>query len=465
MVDKQKTIDKSITLSGTGLHTGQLGQITMHSAPENHGIKFRRVDIDEKPIIDADINLVVSTARGTTLAKNGYSLYTIEHLLAAFMGLGIDNVMVDVDMEEIPIKDGSSIHFINAIKEAGIVEQKANRKYIEITEPISYKIPDKNIEMLIEPADKFSATVTIDFETEILGKQIATLDDINKFESEIAQCRTFVFLHELEFLLQNNLIKGGDLNNAIVFVNRAVSQEELDNLAELFNKPKVKVKPNGILNNLDMHFSNEPARHKLLDVIGDLALLGMPLKGKITASRPGHQANTEFGQKIFNELNNTHMLKKPPFDIYAEPYYDINQIKKILPHRPPFLLVDKVLVLTDDHIVAMKSVTLNEPFFVGHFPDEPIMPGVLQVEAMAQAGGIFVLNSVDEPELYSTYFLKIEEVRFRSKVGPGDVLIFSIELTGPIKRGICSMIGKAYVGDKVVMEGKLIAQIVKNKEK
>jgi len=370
-----------------------------------------------------------------------------------------------VDMEEIPIKDGSSIHFINAIKEAGIVEQKANRKYIEITEPISYKIPDKNIEMLIEPADKFSATVTIDFETEILGKQIATLDDINKFESEIAQCRTFVFLHELEFLLQNNLIKGGDLNNAIVFVNRAVSQEELDNLAELFNKPKVKVKPNGILNNLDMHFSNEPARHKLLDVIGDLALLGMPLKGKITASRPGHQANTEFGQKIFNELNNTHMLKKPPFDIYAEPYYDINQIKKILPHRPPFLLVDKVLVLTDDHIVAMKSVTLNEPFFVGHFPDEPIMPGVLQVEAMAQAGGIFVLNSVDEPELYSTYFLKIEEVRFRSKVGPGDVLIFSIELTGPIKRGICSMIGKAYVGDKVVMEGKLIAQIVKNKEK
>jgi len=465
MVDKQKTIDKSITLSGTGLHTGQLGQITLHSAPENHGIKFRRVDIDEKPIIDADINLVVSTARGTTLAKNGYSLYTIEHLLAAFMGLGIDNVMVDVDMEEIPIKDGSSIHFINAIKEAGIVEQKANRKYIEITEPISYKIPDKNIEMLIEPADKFSATVTIDFETEILGKQIATLDDINKFESEIAQCRTFVFLHELEFLLQNNLIKGGDLNNAIVFVNRAVSQEELDNLAELFNKPKVKVKPNGILNNLDMHFSNEPARHKLLDVIGDLALLGMPLKGKITASRPGHQANTEFGQKIFNELNNTHMLKKPPFDIYAEPYYDINQIKKILPHRPPFLLVDKVLVLTDDHIVAMKSVTLNEPYFVGHFPDEPIMPGVLQVEAMAQAGGIFVLNSVDEPELYSTYFLKIEEVRFRSKVGPGDVLIFSIELTGPIKRGICSMIGKAYVGDKVVMEGKLIAQIVKNKEK
>ncbi|MBT3175230.1 MAG: UDP-3-O-[3-hydroxymyristoyl] N-acetylglucosamine deacetylase, partial [Lentimicrobiaceae bacterium] len=247
MVDKQKTIDKSVTVSGTGLHTGQLGQITMHSAPENHGIKFRRVDIESKPIIDADINLVVSTDRGTTLSKNGYSLYTIEHLLAAFMGLGVDNVMIDVDMEEIPIKDGSSIHFINAIKEAGIVEQKANRKYIEITEPISYIIPDKNIEMLIEPAEKFSATVTIDFEAEILGKQIATLDDINKFESEIAPCRTFVFLHELEFLLKNNLIKGGDLNNAIVFINRAISQEELDNLAELFNKPKVKVKPNGIL--------------------------------------------------------------------------------------------------------------------------------------------------------------------------------------------------------------------------
>ena len=465
MADKQKTIGKSVTISGTGLHTGQLGEITFHSAPINHGIKFRRVDIDTKPIIDADVSLVVSTARGTTLGKDNVFIYTIEHVLAAFMGMGIDNVLVDINMEEIPIKDGSSMYFIEAVKEVGIVEQNAPRKYLVIKEPISIEVPDKKVKLLIEPADTFSIEVVIDYETEVLGKQLASLDSINKFEKDIAPCRTFVFLHELEFLLANNLIKGGDLNNAIVFVNREVSQEELDNLANLFNKPKVKVKPNGILNNLDLIFPNEAARHKLLDVIGDLSLLGMPIKGKVTAYRPGHQVNTEFAKKIRNQLNNTAMLKKPPFDIYAEPYYDINDIKKILPHRPPFLLVDKVLHMSENHIVAIKNVSLNEPYFVGHFPDEPIMPGVLQVEAMAQAGGIFVLNSVDEPELYSTYFLKINDVRFRSKVVPGDILVFTIELTGPIKRGICSMYGKAYVGDKVVMEGHLVAQIIKNKEK
>lgn len=464
MAEKQKTIGKSISINGTGLHTGQLGRMTFHSAPINHGIKFRRIDIENQPIIDADVNLVVSTSRGTTLAKNNVQIFTIEHVLAAFMGMGIDNALVDLDMEEIPIKDGSSKYFIEAIRDAGIVEQDADRKYLVITEPIVYEIPDKNVKLLIEPAEKFSATVVIDYDDELLGKQEATLTDIELFAEEISPCRTFVFLHELEFLLSNNLIKGGDLNNAIVFVNRQVSQEELDKLAELFNKPKVKVKPNGILNNLDLIFYNEPARHKLLDVIGDLALLGMPIKGKVTAHRPGHQANTEFGKKIINKII-TDMLKKPPFDIYAEPYYDVNDIKKILPHRPPFLLVDKVLTLSDNHIVAMKSVSLNENYFVGHFPDEPIMPGVLQVEAMAQAGGIFVLNSVDEPELYSTYFLKINDVRFRSKVVPGDVLVFSIELSAPIKRGICSMHGKAYVGNKVVMEGHLVAQIIKNKEK
>jgi len=464
MADRQKTIGKSITIEGQGLHTGQLGSMTFHSAPVNHGIKFRRVDIDSKPIIDADVSLVVSTARGTTIAKNSVQIFTIEHVLAAFMGMGVDNVLVDLDMEEIPIKDGSSKFFINAVKEAGVIEQDAERKYLEITEPITYEIPESKVKMLIEPADSFSATVVIDFETDVLGEQSANLNDINEFENEIAPCRTFVFLHELEFLLKNNLIKGGDLNNAIVFINRDVGQEELDKLAALFNKPKVKVKPNGILNNLDLIYQNEAARHKLLDVIGDLALLGMPIRGKVTAYRPGHQANTEFAKKI-KQLNNSNMLKKPPFDIYAKPYYDINDIKKILPHRPPFLLVDKVLTMSDNHIVAMKSVSLNENYFVGHFPDEPIMPGVLQVEAMAQAGGIFVLNSVDEPELYSTYFLKINDVRFRSKVVPGDVLVFSIELSAPIKRGICSMHGKAYVGDKVVMEGHLVAQIIKNKEK
>ncbi len=463
MIDKQNTIGKSVTISGTGLHTGQLGEMTFNSAPANHGIKFRRIDLESKPIIPADINLVGNTARGTTLTKNGVSVFTIEHVLAAFTGLGIDNVLVDINMEEIPIKDGSSRFFVDAIKEAGIVEQDAIRKYLVIKETIIYETADNNVKLMIEPADEFSVSVVIDYETDVLGRQEATLNNISEFETEIAPCRTFVFLHELEYLLSNNLIKGGDLNNAIVFVNRNVTQNELDNLADLFNKPKIKVKPDGILNNLELVFENEAARHKLLDVIGDLSLLGMPIKGKITAYKPGHLANTEFAKKILKHIKTTTMLKQPPFDIYAKPLYDINQIKKILPHRPPFLLVDKVLEMSDNNITALKNVSLNEPFFVGHFPDEPIMPGVLQVEAMAQVGGIFVLNQVDDPSLYSTYFLKIDDVRFRSKVVPGDVLVFTIELTGPIKRGICSMYGKAYVGNKVVMDGKLIAQIVKNK--
>ena len=465
MTDKQRTIGNPVSISGSGLHTGISGQMTLHSAPANHGIKFRRIDIDSKPIIPAKSDMVVSTDRGTTIGRNGVTISTIEHLLAALTGKGIDNVLIDIDMEEVPIKDGSSRYFIEAIEEAGVVELDAVRRYIEIREPITFEIPEKKVSMIIEPADHFSVSVEIDFETEVLGKQYAQLDNLSDFSNEVAKCRTFVFLYELEILLKNDLIKGGDLNNAIVFVNRDVTQEELDKLADLFNKPKIKVKPNGILNNLDLIYENEPARHKLLDVIGDLTLLGRPIKGKVTAKRPGHQANTEFAKIIQNYINNDIMLKKPPFDIYAEPLYDVNDIKKLLPHRPPFLLVDKVLEMTDTCIIAMRSVSLNEPYFIGHFPDEPIMPGVLLVEAMAQAGGIFVLNSLEEPELYSTYFLKINDVRFRAKVVPGDVVVFSIELTGPIKRGICSMYGKAYVGDKVVMDGHLVAQITKNKEK
>ncbi len=464
MSEKQKTINKAVEICGLGLHTGQEGKMTFKPAPANHGIKFKRVDIDGQPIINAHIDNVVSTARGTTIGVNGVLVYTIEHVLAAFTGMGIDNVMIELDMEEIPIMDGSSRYFIEAIEEAGIKLLAANRDFIVITEPIELDIPDKKIKIIAEPADHFSASVVINYESKVLGEQVARLRHMEDFVKEISTCRTFVFLHELEFLLKNNLIKGGDLSNAIVFVNRRVKQEELDRLAELFNKPKVKVKNEGILNNLDLNFDNEPARHKLLDVIGDLALLGKPIKGHITAYRPGHQTNTEFAKIIQKHLNKKVMLKKPPFDIYAEPVYDINQIKAILPHRPPFLLVDKVLELNDDHIVATKNVSMNEPFFVGHFPDEPIMPGVLQVEALAQAGGIFVLNQVENPERYSTYFLKINDVRFRSKVVPGDVLVFSIELSAPIKRGICSMNGKAYVGNKLVMEGQLTAQIVKNKD-
>jgi UDP-3-O-[3-hydroxymyristoyl] N-acetylglucosamine deacetylase/3-hydroxyacyl-[acyl-carrier-protein] dehydratase len=466
MSEKQKTIGKVVTVKGAGLHTGQEGEMAFKPAPANHGIKFKRVDLDPQVIIEADIDHVVGTDRGTTIGKNGAMVFTIEHVLAAFMGLGIDNALVELNLEEIPIKDGSSRYFVEAIKEAGSVEQDAHREYIEIKERLEFEIPEKKIKIIAEPSDKFEVDVVIDFETKVLGEQRAKMEDIGKFEQEISMCRTFVFLHELEFLLSNNLIKGGDLSNAIVFVNRKISQDELDRLADLFNKPRVKVKEEGILNNLDLYYENEPARHKLLDVIGDLALAGKPIKGHITAVRPGHHTNTEFAKVIKQHYNNAvEMNKKPPFDIYADPVYDINQIKKILPHRPPFLLVDKVLELNEKHIVALKNVTMNEPFFVGHFPDEPLMPGVLQVEAMVQAGGIFVLNQVPDPELYSTYFLKINDTRFRHKVVPGDVIVFVIELAAPMKRGICSMKGQAYVGNTLVMDGQMTAQIVKNKEK
>jgi len=461
----QKTIRKSVAVRGSGLHTGQVGVMTFIPAPENHGIKFKRIDLDPQTIIAADIDHVVGTARGTTIQQNGAKVYTIEHVLAALMGLGIDNILIELDMEEIPIKDGSSKFFVEALEKAGIQVQNAPREYFVIKEPILLEIPEKKVTILAEPFDGFSIDVVIDFETKVLGEQKASLSNIENFKNEISHCRTFVFLHELEYLLGNNLIKGGDLDSAIVFVNRVVSQEELDRLADLFKKPRVKVKEEGILNNLDLHFENEPARHKLLDVIGDLALLGKPIKGHITAYRPGHHTNTEFAKVLKTHSNNVKtMINKPPFDIYAKPVYDINDIKKLLPHRSPFLLVDKVLEVTDKYIVAVKNVTMNEPFFTGHFPDEPLMPGVLQVEAMVQAGGIFILQQVDQPELYSTYFLKINDTRFRHKVVPGDVIVFVIELEGKMKRGICSMKGKAYVGNKLVMEGQMTAQIVKNKE-
>lgn len=470
MSDKQKTILKPATVKGSGLHTGQIGSLTFHPAPENHGIKFRRIDLESQPVIDALVDHVVSTDRGTTIGVNGAKVYTIEHVLAALTGLGIDNVLIDLDVEEIPIQDGSSKYFVEALLKAGVTEQEAKKNYLVITETIQFEIPEKKIKMIIEPSEKFSVSVVINFETSVLGEQVAHMHEIEEFEKKIAPCRTFVFLHELEFLLSNNLIKGGDLSNAIVFVNRKVNQQELDRLAELFHKPKVKVKEEGILNNLDLYFDNEPARHKLLDVVGDLTLLGRPIKGHVTAYRPGHLTNTEFAKVIKQKMNigstkKSSMQLKPPFDIYAEPKYDVNQIKKILPHRSPFLLVDKVLNIDETHIVALKNVTMNEPYFTGHFPDEPLMPGVLLVEAMAQAGGIFVLNQVSEPQEFSTYFLKINDVRFRSKVVPGDVVVFVIELIAPIKRGICSMKGVAYVGNNIVTEGQLTAQVVRNKEK
>ncbi|MDD3636230.1 MAG: bifunctional UDP-3-O-[3-hydroxymyristoyl] N-acetylglucosamine deacetylase/3-hydroxyacyl-ACP dehydratase [Bacteroidales bacterium] len=461
MTDNQCTIKNVISVEGTGLHTGQQGKITFNPAPVNHGIKFRRTDIEGQPIIEADVDHVVDTSRGTTLGKNGARVYTIEHVLAAATGLGVDNLLIDMDMDEIPIRDGSARYFVEALESAGIEEQNAAREYIVIKHPVHFKNEEKGFELSIEPCDIFKVDVKIDYGTEVLNTQHASLDDLTKFKNEIAPCRTFVFLHELEFLLKNNLIRGGDLSNAIVFVNRKVSQEELDRLADLFKKPKVKVKDEGILNNLDLHFDNEPARHKLLDVIGDLSLLGKRIKGHVKAFRPGHYANTEFAKLIKEQTKKPIMLKEPPFDLNQPPVYDIIQIQKILPHRPPFLLIDKIIELSDKHILGVKNVTMNEHYFVGHFPEEPVMPGVLQIEAMAQTGGIFVLHSVPDPENYITYFLKIEEAKFRHKVVPGDTIVFALELTSPIRRGICNMRGIAYVGDKIVTEGKLMAQIAK----
>ncbi|MCD4773236.1 MAG: bifunctional UDP-3-O-[3-hydroxymyristoyl] N-acetylglucosamine deacetylase/3-hydroxyacyl-ACP dehydratase [Bacteroidales bacterium] len=465
MLEKQHTLKKEICVSGTGLHTGKYVNITFKPAHENHGIKFKRIDVENQPIIDVDVDNVVDTSRGTTIEQNGVRIYTTEHVLAAIIGFGIDNILIELDQLEIPIMDGSSKYFIEAFEKAGVVEQNAYREYIEITSDIEYINPGNKVKIFASPADDYKIIVDIDFETKVLNIQNAELNSINDFKDEISKCRTFVFLHELEFLLKNDLIKGGDLSNAIVFVNKIVTQEELDRLATLFKQPKIKVLKEGILNNLKLQYPNEPARHKLLDVVGDLALLGKPIKGKITAKRPGHASNVQFAKLIKQQYlkSKSKMKEIPKFDVHKKPIYDINQIKKILPHRPPFLFVDKIIELSDTRIVGLKNVTMNESFFVGHFPDEPIFPGVIQIEAMAQTGGVLVLNSVPDPENYLTFFMKIDKVKFRKPVVPGDTIVFVLELMSPIRRGLANMKGKAYVGGKVVMEAEMLAQISKVK--
>ncbi|MDZ7741369.1 MAG: bifunctional UDP-3-O-[3-hydroxymyristoyl] N-acetylglucosamine deacetylase/3-hydroxyacyl-ACP dehydratase [Bacteroidota bacterium] len=456
---KQKTIKKPVSVSGTGLHTGRFANLTFKPAPENHGFKFQRVDLRDRPFIEADIEHVVDTSRGTTIEKDGARVYTIEHVLAALTGLGIDNVLIEIDQMETPIMDGSSRFFLEALSEVGIVEQKADKEYIEITEDIVYQDSKNNVELRLSPYTHYKLEVDIDYETKVLSKQSASLEKIEDFGTEVANCRTFVFLHELEFLLNNNLIKGGDLSNAIVFVNRLVSQKELDRLAELFNKPKVKVLKEGILNNLELHYANEPARHKLLDVVGDLSLLGKPIRGKVTAKRPGHFSNVEFAKLIKKHINQSKMSTAPKFDLNKEPVLDVKGIQKLLPHRPPFLFIDKILEMTDNRVVGLKNVTMNETFFVGHFPNDPVMPGVIQIEAMAQCGGVLVLNPYPDPENYTTLFLKIENVKFRKMVVPGDTIVFELELISPVRRGIAHMSGKAYVGEHVVMEARMMASI------
>jgi UDP-3-O-[3-hydroxymyristoyl] N-acetylglucosamine deacetylase / 3-hydroxyacyl-[acyl-carrier-protein] dehydratase len=466
MSEKQHTIKSEITISGTGIHTGNEVNLTFKPAPENFGFKFRRKDLDTDVVVPADVDHVIDTSRGTSIEFNGVRIDTVEHVLAALAGLEIDNVLVELDQSETPILDGSSRIYVEKLLKAGIVEQDAPREYYHIPTNIVYRDPERKVEMVAIPADDFHVSVMIDFDSKVLLPQNAVLTKMRQFRDEIAPCRTFVFLHEMEHLLQNNLIKGGDLNNAIVFVDRPMSEKKLDNLRKWFNKPDVEVRQEGILNNLELNFPNEPARHKLLDVIGDLALVGKPLKGHIIASRPGHAANVQFAKLISRKMKKELKEERMPvIDLNKPPLYDINQIQKILPHRFPFLMVDRILEMSDSHVIGIKNVTINEAHFIGHFPGEPVMPGVLQIEAMAQIGGILVLNSVPDPQNYNTYFLKIDNVKFRQKVVPGDTIIFHNTLTAPVRRGICQMKGVAYVGNKIVMEAELMALIEKREIK
>ncbi len=461
---KQRTLKAAATLQGIGLHTGIKVNLSILPAAENHGYKFQRIDTENQTIIDADADLVVDTSRGTTLAFNGVKVHTTEHVLAALAGLEIDNALIQLDGEEIPIMDGSSEPFVQALLAVGIVEQDAEREYFSVPDNIYFQDKDNGVEMIAMPLDGYRLTVMVDYNSPVLGSQHASVTDLSEFRKEIAGCRTFCFLHELEMLYKQNLIKGGDLSNAIVIVDRQVADGELDYLSQLLNKPKVEVKKDGILNNLELKFQNEPARHKLLDLIGDLALVGMPIKAQIMAARPGHAANVAFAKKIKALIKR--MKDKadiPVYDPNKKPVYDHAQIAKLLPHKFPFLLVDKVVELSKNHVVGIKNITGDQYFFQGHFPDNPIMPGVLQIEAMAQAGGVLVLSNVPDPENYSTYFMKIDNCKFKDKVIPGDTLIIRMELTAPIRRGICIMKGTAYVGDKLVTEADLIAQVVKDK--
>ena len=462
MQNKQQTLGGTISFSGKGLHTGVVVNMTVNPASDNTGIVFRRVDIEGQPTVPALCEYVTDTSRGTTIESGKAKVSTIEHIVSALWSMGVDNAIIDIDGPETPIMDGSAREYVQRISEVGLVEQKSPRKYYEVTEKQVYTIPDKGVAIIIYPDDEFTVSVHVDYNSKVIGNQYATLDIFNDYVEKIAPCRTFVFLHELEPLLKMNLIKGGDLDNAIVVVENPVSGEQLEHLKKVFNKDDIRV-TGGYLNNLQLRSSNELARHKLLDLLGDFALLGMRIKGRVWASRPGHYANTEFMKQLISVIRRDG--EKPAFKYNpAKPaLLDINAIRKLLPHRYPFLMVDKVFHLDDKSIGAIKNITVNEPQFTGHFPQEPVMPGVLLVEALAQAGGIIVLNSVENPEEYSTYFLRIDNVRFKRKVVPGDTVQLEAHLIDPIRRGIASIIGKVFVGGQLACEAQLMAQIVKNK--
>ncbi|MCW5519507.1 bifunctional UDP-3-O-[3-hydroxymyristoyl] N-acetylglucosamine deacetylase/3-hydroxyacyl-ACP dehydratase [Aureitalea sp. L0-47] len=461
---KQRTIGKEVSLTGVGLHTGREVTITFKPAPENNGYTFVRVDLEGSPVIEADANYVVNTQRGTNLEKRGVKIQTSEHVLAALVGMEIDNCIIELNASEPPIMDGSSKFFVEAIENAGIVEQEKPREEYIVKEVISYTDEESGSEITVIPSDEYQVTTMVDFGTKVLGTQNASLKHLSDFKEEISDARTFSFLHELEMLLDNGLIKGGDLNNAIVYVDKELSPKTMEKLREAFKKDNISVKPNGILDNLTLHYPNEAARHKLLDVVGDLALIGTRIRGKVIANKPGHHVNTQFAKKLSKLIKIEKRNKVPTFDLMKEPVKDVNAIMAMLPHRPPFLLVDKILELSDQHVIGLKNVTMNEPFFVGHFPGAPVMPGVLIVEAMAQTGGILALSTVPDPENYLTFFMKINNVKFKQQVNPGDTLVFKLELITPIRRGIVHMSGNAYANGKLVTEAELMAQIVKTKD-
>ncbi|TAF68959.1 MAG: bifunctional UDP-3-O-[3-hydroxymyristoyl] N-acetylglucosamine deacetylase/3-hydroxyacyl-ACP dehydratase [Flavobacterium sp.] len=458
---KQKTIKSEISLTGVGLHTGKEVTMTFKPAPVNNGFTFVRVDLEGQPIIEADANYVVNTQRGTNLEKLGVKIQTPEHVLAALEGCDLDNIIIELNASELPIMDGSSKYFVEAIEKAGIEEQNAKRNVYVVKEIISFTDEATGSEILVMPNDHYSVTTMVDFGTKILGTQNATMKSIADFKTEISESRTFSFLHELESLLDNGLIKGGDLNNAIVYVDKEISASTMENLKVAFGKESISVTPNGILDNLTLHYPNEAARHKLLDVVGDLALIGTKIQGKVIANKPGHYVNTQFAKKMAKLIKIEQRNFVPVYDLNQEPLMDIHKIMSVLPHRPPFLLIDRIIEMTDTYVAGMKNVTMNENFFVGHFPDAPVMPGVLIVEAMAQTGGILVLSTVPDPENYLTFFMKIDKVKFKHKVLPGDTLIFKCDLITPIRRGICHMQANAYANGKLVAEAELMAQIAR----
>ncbi|MCC6399699.1 MAG: bifunctional UDP-3-O-[3-hydroxymyristoyl] N-acetylglucosamine deacetylase/3-hydroxyacyl-ACP dehydratase [Flavobacteriales bacterium] len=468
MSDKQRTLKQTVSITGVGLHTGEPVTLTLNPAPEGHGYKFQRMDLDGAPVIEADADLVVSTDRGTTLGKNGAKVNTTEHVLAALYALGVDNCLLQLTGPEVPIMDGSALPFVLAIEEAGIVEQKADKDWYVLKEPIWFETQERGTEMLgvPTPGGEFRLTVMVDYNSPVLGTQHASMYHTGEFKTEIAPCRTFVFLRELEQLARAGLIKGGDLDNAIVMEDReGTSKEQLQALAKLLGKEyrDVEIRRNGVLNTTDLKFFNEPARHKLMDIVGDLALVGRPIKGHILAARPGHFGNTSFAKRIKEAMRQEKKAAGFQYDLSREPLYDINAIARMLPHRYPFLLIDKIMEITDDTIIGVKNVTMNEPFFQGHFPGNPVMPGVIQIEAMAQVGGVFALSQVPDPEHYTTYFLKIDGVRFKRKVIPGDTVVFRLQLITPIRRGIVHMKGVAYVNGQPAMEAELMAQIARDK--